>query len=254
MPYVLSERNAFSTSAPNNPSPKVSRSKEEKKSGSSGLLSGLLLGGFILGGSALAYNYGYFDSFLKDAKAPTYATIDKNTQNVSAETPVPLESVEIKDEKPAQLESVTTEAEQTAPPESAEPDTIKVESELHPIAPSDESINTKENVPVGIMQDEPVVSDVKSMEPESVTQDTELKDPEELANKNTADEGGSVKKEQVADDLATISRKVEEAGPLDDVPPKDITTETQKVSIYFVRSFKNNPLTYNLKYIRLFYL
>lgn len=242
-PYVLSARNALSTSAPNNPSPKVSPSEEKKKSGGSGLLGGLLLGGFILGGGALAYNYGYFDSFLKDAKAPVHATIDKNNQKVSAEklvqlesvetkaeNPIPLESVEPKAENPASLESVTTGAEQSAPPELAEPDTVKVEPELHPIAPSDESVNTKESVPEGTVQDESVISDVKTVEPESVTQDTQSKDHGGvLVDKNMVDGGESEKIEQIANDSATISRKAEEAGPLDDVPPQDTITEMQKV-------------------------
>ncbi|KAF3324306.1 protein WEAK CHLOROPLAST MOVEMENT UNDER BLUE LIGHT 1 isoform X1 [Carex littledalei] len=245
MPYGLSARNTLSTSAPKNPSPKVSPSEEEKKSGGSRLLSGLLLGGFILGGSGLAYNYGYFDSFLKDAKAPVNVTIAKNTQKVAvnqdtpAEKPAPLESIELKaentapfesiepkTEKLAQLESVATETEQSAPPKLAEPDTVKAEPELHPVAPSDESINIKESVPEGNLQVEPAVSNVKPVEPQSVTQNTE-KDSEEAVNKSTADGGESEKLEQIAYDLATVSRKIE-AGPLDGIPPQDTVSEMRK--------------------------
>lgn len=246
MPYGLSARNTLSTSAPKNPSPKVSPSEEEKKSGGSRLLGGLLLGGFILGGGGLAYNYGYFDSFLKDAKAPVNVTIPKNTEKVPvnqdrpAEKPAPLESIELKaentapfesiepkNEKLVPLESVATETEQSAPPKLAEPDTVKAEPELHPVAPSDESLSIKESVPEGNLQVEPAVSNVKPVEPQSVTQNTE-KDSEDDVNKSTADGGESEKLEEIAYDLATVSRKVEEAGPLDG-KPQDTVSEIRKV-------------------------
>lgn len=245
MPYGLSARNTLSTSAPKNPSPKVSPSEEEKKSGGSRLLGSLLLGGFILGGGGLAYNYGYFDSFFKDAKAPVNVTIAKNTQKVPvnqdtpAEKPSPLESIELKAENTAPFESIepktekltplesdATETEQSAPPKLAGPDTVKAEPELHPVAPSDKSINIKESVPEGILQ--PAVSNIKPVEPQSVTQNTE-KDSEEVVNKSTADGGESEKLEEIAYDLATVSKKVEEAGPLDGIPPHDTISEMRKV-------------------------
>ncbi|KAJ4746083.1 MICOS complex subunit MIC60 [Rhynchospora pubera] len=246
LPYILSTRNALSTSAPKVPPP-----EEEKKSGGSGLLGRLLLGGFILGGGALAYNYGYFDSFLKDAKVPVYGTIEKDSQKVPANQDVPAENlashesfdskakihtpspefVEPQIEKPASLESAATESERPAH-EIAKPDTDKAEPKLYPLAPSDESINTKESVPEGNMQDRPVASDVKRVESESVTQDTASKDPEEVVVIKTTEGGETDKAEQIADDSATVSRQVEEAGSLDGIPPKDTVHETPKDPVY----------------------
>ncbi|KAJ4812849.1 MICOS complex subunit MIC60 [Rhynchospora pubera] len=246
LPYILSTRNALSTSAPKVPPP-----EEEKKSGGSGLLGRLLLGGFILGGGALAYNYGYFDSFLKDAKVPVYGTIEKDSQKVPANQDVPAENlashesfdskakihtpspefVEPQIEKPASLESAATESERPAH-EIAKPDTDKAEPKLYPLAPSDESINTKESVPEGNMQDRPVASDVKRVESESVTQDTASKDPEEVVVIKTTEGGETDKAEQIADDSATVSRQVEEAGSLDGIPPKDTVHETPKNPVY----------------------
>ncbi|KAJ4760418.1 MICOS complex subunit MIC60 [Rhynchospora pubera] len=246
LPYILSTRNALSTSAPKVPPP-----EEEKKSGGSGLLGRLLLGGFILGGGALAYNYGYFDSFLKDAKVPVYGTLEKDSQKVPANQDVPAENlashesfdskaqihtpspefVEPQIEKPASLESAATESERPAH-EIAKPDTDKAEPKLYPLAPSDESINTKESALEGNMQDRPVASDVKRVESESVTQDTASKDPEEVVVIKTTEGGETDKAEQIADDSATVSRQVEEAGSLDGIPPKDTVHETPKDPVY----------------------
>ncbi|KAJ1701286.1 hypothetical protein LUZ63_001065 [Rhynchospora breviuscula] len=242
LPYILSTRNALSTSAPKVPPP-----EEEKKSGGSGLLGRLLLGGFILGGGALAYNYGYFDSFLKDAKVPVYGTIEKDSQKVPANQDTPAENlassesfeskakmhtpapefVEPQIEKPASLDSAATESERPAH-EIAERDTVKSEPKLYPLAPSDESIDTKESVPEGNMQDRPVASDVKPVESE----DTASKDPEEVVVIKTTAGGETDKAEQLADDSATVSRQVEESGSLDGIPPKDTVHETPKDPVY----------------------
>ncbi|KAJ3705673.1 hypothetical protein LUZ61_009378 [Rhynchospora tenuis] len=247
LPYILATRNSLSTSAP-----KVPPAEEEKKSGGSSLLGGLLLGGFILGGGALAYNYGYFDSFLKDTKVPVYGTIEKDTQKVSANQDIPAEKlaspesfdskakvhipapefVEPQIEKPASLESAAPESEQPAH-EIAEPDTVKAEPKLYPVAPSDESNNTKESVPEGSMKDEPVISDVKPVESESVTQEIASKEPEKVVViKNTAEGGETDKVEKIADSSATISSQVEGAGSFDGIPPKDTLHEMQKDPVY----------------------